>query len=87
MPASPLRSRSDIHAFVREQRQRMAEALATSELRWRAVRHVAWSLLVASAFAQYYFMDTMSEAMSLKSVVFTVPHNSWTPSGQAGVRT
>lgn len=67
-----LRTREDIDAFLQEYSRRDPNNNPVTQKLLKAKQYT-WLLLLVGTFLQYHLIDVMSEAVSLRSVVFTVP--------------
>jgi len=67
-----LKTREDIHAYVREMSVRRPRE-APSVRRWIRAKHFTLVALLAFGIIQYYMLDVMLEIVSLPSPTFFVP--------------
>ena len=67
-----LKTREDIHAYVREVSARKA-ADQPSVRRWLTAKKVTLGALLGFGLIQYYVVDVMLEIVSLRSTTFFVP--------------
>ena len=67
-----LKTREDIHAYVREVSSRKATD-KPSVRRWLTVKKTTLVALLAFAVIQYYMLDVMLEILSMRTTTFFVP--------------